>query len=93
MAKIFNNSKGFKVIEISRREMLDNLSRYGSVGMCDMCMDAPETGYYVAVLNMWLCRECLDAFIRSSKRYDEDIPVEERNFKLYCKIFGVDADL
>ena len=93
MAKIFNNSKGFKVIEISRREMLDNLSKYGSAGICDMCIDAPETGDYVAVLNMWLCRECLDAFIRSSKRYDEDIPVEERNFKLYCKIFGVDADL
>ena len=88
-----NKINNFNNVEISRREMLDNLSRYGSVGICDMCIDAPETGYYVAVLNMWLCRECLDAFIRSSKRYDEDIPVEERNFKLYCKIFGVDADL
>lgn len=46
MAKIFENKKGFKVIEATRGEMMCALSEYGCVGICDSCGKSKESGYY-----------------------------------------------
>lgn len=37
MAKVVDNYKGFKVLEITRQEMMDKFTRYGCLGICDMC--------------------------------------------------------
>ena len=81
--KEFLNDKGFLVLEVSRERMLDRLSIYGCQGICDGCLSSPEIGYYVAVLNMWLCKECFDEWYARSERYAEDIRIEERNFERY----------
>lgn len=47
MAKIVDNPKRFKVIELSRNE----LAKIGGIGICDRCNGTSNTGYYVAVLN------------------------------------------
>ena len=51
MAKIVDNPKRFKVIELSRNE----LAKIGGIGICDRCNGTSNTGYYVAVLNCWFC--------------------------------------
>ncbi len=72
------NAKGFRVIKISRAEVNEILGGYG---ICDFCNKARPTGYYIAVLNSWYCPECYNEWMKTAKRYDEDIPFEERNFQ------------
>ena len=88
MARTVENYKGFKVIEISRDEMLDKLTRYGCLGICDMCAKPIPNGYYVAVLNQWLCEDCYRRFIESVNNHEEDKTIEDRNFKNYCYLFN-----
>ena len=53
MAKIIENEKGFKVIEIDYLEML----KIGCGNICDHCGEPHYgKGYYVAVLNRWFAR-------------------------------------
>lgn len=79
----FKNNKGFLVLEVSRERMLDRLEKYGCQGICDTCLASPEVGYYVAVLNSWLCKECFDEWYADAGRYTEDIRIEERNYERY----------
>ena len=48
MAKVVDNYKGLKVLEITRQEMMDKLTRYGCLGICDMCNRPTSVGYYAA---------------------------------------------
>lgn len=89
MAKRIKNRKGFLVLEITRQEMVDRLSRYGSLGVCDSCMDPSSVGYYIAVLNQWFCPKCYERFTNVVDRYKEDEAVEKKNFDFYCKLFNV----
>lgn len=55
MANIKDNKKGFKVIQISRKELVEELGQYGAIGICDYCNETASTGYYIAVLNhLWI---------------------------------------
>lgn len=79
MARIVENKKGFKVIEVSSvSEML------GGLGICDCCNMANFSGYYIAVLDMWYCKECYDEFIESATMNEEDIQLEDANFQIMC---------
>ncbi len=86
MAKIVENNKGFKVIEISRIEMV---SRLGSFGICDSCNRTAANGYYVAVLNKWFCKECYNDWLSRAVNYPQDRAIENRNFEYYKKMFGL----
>ena len=55
MASIVKNEKGFKVIKIDSHELQQAV---GSSGICDNCLEMPEEGYYIAVLNRWFCPVC-----------------------------------
>lgn len=44
MAKVVDNYKKFKVLEITRQEMMDKLTRYGCLGICDMCNRPTSVG-------------------------------------------------
>lgn len=89
-ARIVENDKGFKVIEIPRDLLLEKLAINGSIGICDMCLKSPLTGYHVAVLNQWLCEDCYKDFIERGVWYKEDEPYELRNFYTFCKLFDVE---
>ena len=85
MAKIVENKKGFKVIECSLEECMN----WGGLGVCDDCGRKADNGYYVAVLNSWLCEECYDKFTERAVRYIEDIAIETRHFDTYKEILGL----
>ena len=86
MMQEVDNSKGFKVLRVSRKRMLDRLGKYGCLGICDFCADSSEYGYYVAVLNQWICQECYDEWLRSAINYQEDRKIEQRNYETYKSI-------
>ncbi len=89
MAKVSDNDKGFKVIEVSRTALMGALEEYGSVGVCDNCGESPDNGFYVAVLDSWLCPECYQEWYGRATNYPEDRKCEERNFGLYRQIFEI----
>lgn len=86
MAKKIENEKGFLVLEVSHIECITKLGGYG---ICDSCNKASTDGYYIAVLNHWVCPECYKEWIGRAKRYANDIPIEERNYAHYSKRLGV----
>lgn len=88
MAKIVENSKGFKVIKLSIEDAeLLGFGIYGSgVCVCSRCnKPCVEDIYYIAVLNDTMCKDCYEEWIKNAKRYSEDICFEERNFDFYKK--------
>lgn len=84
--KIIDNEKGFKVIAIDRLTLIEKLS---SFGLCDSCNSTPQIGYWVAVLNCWLCPECYKDWYDNATNYPEDHEVENMHFKLMKQILGL----
>lgn len=89
MANIKDNKKGFKVIQVSRNELMDKLGQYGAMGICDRCNGTASTGYYIAVLNQWFCPHCYQEWYHRATYYQEDTKVENKNFEFYKSIFGL----
>ena len=87
MAKIVDNPKRFKVIELSRNE----LAKIGGIGICDRCNGTSNTGYYVAVLNCWFCPKCYNEWYVCATHYPEDIKIENKNFEFYKNLFDLCA--
>ena len=56
MAKVINNSKGFKVIQVKAVELIGVIPH--AMGICDYCGQASLDGYYIAVLNSYYCSDC-----------------------------------
>ena len=79
MATIITNKKGFGVIRTSAAECF----KWGGIAICDSCNQSASSGYLVCVLNHQLCPDCFNDWYKRAKRYQEDIPYEERRFKEY----------
>lgn len=84
--KIINNDKKLKVIQCSSEEM--RLATGNPLPVCDNCIADCENGYYVAVINRWLCESCYQEFMEYAKRYEEDCVVEDRNFNTYLSLIS-----
>lgn len=79
-------SEGFLVLKVSNQELAKATGQEYCI--CDHCLASPEEGYYVAVLNSWLCPECYANWKKTATRYSEDIPVEERNYRRYKELIS-----
>lgn len=82
--KIVKNDKGLKIIQCSSKEM--RLATGNPSPVCDNCISDCENGYYVAVINRWLCESCYQEFMKFAKKYDEDCYIEDRNFNTYLDL-------
>lgn len=80
MAKIKNNKKNFLVIQMTQQEAVLIWGRFGGCGICDLCNKVPEYGFFVAVLNEYLCPDCFNDWIKRAKNYKEDKHFEKLNF-------------
>lgn len=90
MAKIIENEKGFKVIEIDYLEML----KIGCGNICDHCGEPHYgKGYYVAVMNRWLCPTCYENWYLFATNYatehNADGRIETKNFERYKTLLGL----
>lgn len=45
--------------------------------------------YYVAVLNMLFCKDCVEHFIANSPKYDEDRGYELRHYEMVARQLGL----
>ncbi len=77
------NDKGFRVIKMSLMELNVYL---GGIGICDFCNGTGLEGYYVAVLNEWLCPECYEDWLKKATRYEEDVLIEEKRYQRVLEI-------
>ena len=82
-AKVINC---FSVIESTARELF---VANGAPGICDHCATPAPRGYYVAVLNRWLCDDCFEEWVNDAEYYPEDTDIEQRNFNFYAPLFGL----
>ena len=90
MAKIIENEKGFKVIEIDYLEML----KIGCGNICDHCGEPHYgMGYYVAVMNRWLCPTCYENWYLFATNYatehNADGRIETKNFERFKTLLGL----
>ena len=93
MAKIHKNKKKFKVIAVTDAELMNALEDYGCMGIYDSCGERHRgIGYYVAVLNRWLCPKCYEEWYKTAVKYAEDEKYEEEKHSLYKQILGVGED-
>ena len=88
MAKVIVNPKGFKVIKTTMSECLT----WGGMAICDHCNQSAREGYFVAVLNHWVCPECYKEWYNSAKVYQEDKHYEKLVFNRYCKLLKIDQE-
>ena len=79
-------SEGFLVLKVSNYELAKATNQEYCV--CDHCLASPEEGYYVAVLNSWLCPKCYADWKKRATRYSEDVPVEEKNYQFYKNLIS-----
>lgn len=89
MAKIVSEATDFKVAEVSQIELMDKLGPLGAKGVCDFCMSEPETGYYVAVLDQWLCPKCYNEFIQNNTPDPRDNWFEDVRFAWFKRQFHI----
>lgn len=95
MAKKIKNKKGFLIIEMTVEEAINDCM-FGCAGeiICDGCnkyTNNPEDIiYYIAVLNMAFCKECLNEFLNRQERYEEDEDVEKKNYNFIARMVGLD---
>lgn len=85
MAKIIETPQKFRVIQVSRLELMEKMP--GSIGICDDCNKAKQDGYLICVLNQWYCPACYIDFIKSAIRYPDDIHIEEIRFEKLKTLF------
>ena len=79
-------SEGFLVLKVSNQGLAKATDQEYCV--CDQCLASPKEGYYVAVLNSWLCPLCYAKWKKRATRYSEDIPIEERNYRRYKELIS-----
>jgi hypothetical protein len=93
MAKVVENKKGFKVINMDNTEAKSLGFGIYNTGVC-ICMhcncDIPHKDIlYVSVLNDTLCRDCYEKWVKHAKFYKEDAPYELRNFENVKNKLGI----
>lgn len=79
-------SEGFLILKVSNYEVAKATGTQYAI--CDNCCFDSTEGYYVAVLNSWLCPLCYADWKKHAIRYSEDVPVEERNYQWYKELIS-----
>ena len=79
MAKQFQNDKRFLIIELSWKEYVAITDTFGQ---CDCCgeYDSEMIFYYVAVVDVFFCKKCFDAYYSDAKHYEVDLQKERDNW-------------
>lgn len=86
MARIVENSKGFKVIELTKEEG----KKVGWGSVCCNCNSTIEGNmFYICGLNDVMDKKCFEQWLRNAKFYPEDVYYETRLFECARKQLGL----
>lgn len=90
--KTVENSKGFKVLNLSKEDTLKLGFGFVEDGqhicVCMSCNeDCGNSANFIAALGDVMCDECLKEWLEDplTKRYEEDIEYEEDNYNIILK--------
>lgn len=81
-----------KKMTVYKMNNVQTVTIFNGAGICDDCGTSARDGYYVPVLNLYLCQECFDDWCEHCKHYKEDDEVEEGNvewFEMRCRNLGI----
>lgn len=84
MASKYENLKEFLILEITPEE-----AKAIGFGISEGCICMHCNGiikdniYYIAALNDVMCLDCLEKWLDWAEHYDEDTPIEKRNYNFY----------
>lgn len=84
VCQLVENDQGFLVMMVSRARLEKATNQERCV--CDNCLRSPQVGYYVSVLNSFLCPQCYRRWIATAINFPEDRQVERRNFWRYASL-------
>lgn len=88
MAELISNKKGFLVLKTTRKEIIS--IGPNNLGICDRCNNPDSlNGYYVGVLNWWMCLECYNTWYNKAVKYQEDVLYELSHFLPICAALEV----
>lgn len=79
MAIKYQNDKNFLIIKMSWKECVAITDSWGLADCCGQ-NSSEEDLYYIAVLDQYYCKTCLDAWYSGAKRYKSDLEKEQLNF-------------
>lgn len=76
MSKIikFKIKKGYVVYKMTA---LDCIFLFNGVGLCDSCNTLSPIGYYVPILNYYMCEKCFKEWAERCTYYLEDLWFEK----------------
>lgn len=90
MAKRIEFGK-FLIIECTAKELRQVTGQ--PIVRCDFCAEVALAhnfkGYYVAVLNQWICKKCYEDWKMRARWYKEDSAIESKNFQYYANRLGL----
>lgn len=86
VCQMVENDQGFLIMMVSRLRLEKATEQERCV--CDNCLRSPQVGYYVSVLNSFLCPQCYKRWIATAINYPEDRKIEQRNFWTYATLLG-----
>lgn len=86
MRRIEETNNGYYYADVSIRECIG----WGGLGLCDTCNEPiVDGGHLIFILGSCLCDNCFNDWLSRSKRYEEDIQIQQDNseqwFKAYLK--------
>lgn len=93
MAKRYDNSKGFLIIEM---DCLDasitcgfgiDTGHLANKIVCDNCnneIDPFDDCYYIAVINRCVCKDCCEDIIKGLDKHEEDVLYEITHYNYYA---------
>lgn len=86
MAKIVENSKGFKVIELTKEEG----TKMGWGSLCCNCNRTINGNlFYICGLNDVMDKKCFEQWLKNAKFYPEDVYYENKSFERVKEKLGL----
>ena len=81
----FKIDKGYIVYKMSN---IDAIGIFNGFGICDDCSSSTRVGYYVPVLNHYMCEDCFNEWQKVCIYYEEDLWFQSGNVKIVDNIIN-----
>lgn len=75
MKKIEVTDNGYYYAKVTNKECLN----WGGLSVCDLCGEPFNEGYLVFVLGSCICPKCFNSWLKTSKRYEEDLHIQQES--------------
>lgn len=86
--KIEYTKQGYSYIRCTKEDCFN----WGGASICDDCNEPMEEIYLIFVLGEALCKKCFEKWKKQSKKYEEDLKLQEQNHIAWYKAHGFEEE-